>query len=534
MNDKTRNGTEGANDSDEETYAAAKRMIANGDDRGWESLLALVKRGTRLWQPYSDLGAYTHRHGDFETAQYFVRQAAARNGSSGVDAAVLREAQAAAHAREADNWVAALANTDIGTLAPVLASFLQTNARDPVAITRLLEGLKGIWTEQGRTPTPRVTHQFVRMARLRNRAPAFEVFPPETLPTPSAVFFGTHAPAMPPTTFPAIRGYELDEAIIRPCSDTLVHKGEVVIPDFVDLEEHLLYDTWTGYFTPLPGEVACSLRDEPLVAQASRGIVLTSYSIINWAHFLTEALPLVAIAERLAIAPAIPLLVSAGIHPNMLAMIERMKHPQRPILFVTARTLIHSATVFSPLTTVPLDYVRNMVDEVPRFSENECRFSMAALATLRTRLHEVGLSNPARAPVRGRRLFLDRRSPARQIRNKLEVAAFFERLGYEIIAPETLTAEQQVAAFSDAVSIAGQTGAGMANMVFAPPGCRITTLVSNSPFAANWYYANLAGSLGHRLQQFAFAPIAGTHRNQVHLDFLVDLDLLEKHRDLLV
>jgi capsular polysaccharide biosynthesis protein len=68
-------------------------------------------------------------------------------------------------------------------------------------------------------------------------------------------------------------------------------------------------------------------------------------------------------------------------------------------------------------------------------------------------------------------------------------------LGYEVVVAETLDLADQIRLFSSARGIAGLHGAGLANMIWAPPGCRILELFPTGAF--NDCYARLALTCGH-------------------------------------
>jgi Glycosyltransferase 61 len=61
----------------------------------------------------------------------------------------------------------------------------------------------------------------------------------------------------------------------------------------------------------------------------------------------------------------------------------------------------------------------------------------------------------------------------RQIVNDSDVRALMEEFGFTIVTPGTLSFEQQVSMFSRARVIVGTHGAGMTNIIWAPPGARV-------------------------------------------------------------
>ena len=66
------------------------------------------------------------------------------------------------------------------------------------------------------------------------------------------------------------------------------------------------------------------------------------------------------------------------------------------------------------------------------------------------------------------RIFVSRSAiPSRRLREEVEVEALFERNGFELIHPEALAIEYQIAAFAGAKLIAGLGGSAMHNAVFA-------------------------------------------------------------------
>lgn len=77
-------------------------------------------------------------------------------------------------------------------------------------------------------------------------------------------------------------------------------------------------------------------------------------------------------------------------------------------------------------------------------------------------------------------------------------------LGYGVVVAETLDLADQIRLFSSARAIAGLHGAGLANMIWAPPGCRIVELFPAGAF--NDCYARLALTCGHSYSYEALEP----------------------------
>jgi len=132
-------------------------------------------------------------------------------------------------------------------------------------------------------------------------------------------------------------------------------------------------------------------------------------------------------------------------------------------------------------------------------------------------------------PGGGRRLYVSRLGQARhgpstrRMVNEAEVAAAMTGLGFEVIEPETLPPEAQIAAFASAEAVVGPSGSGMFNAVFCRPGTKIVDIESE-PF---WIYAHagLFASCGLRYGIFVGVMDPGDPA-PVHRRFSVDVPAL--------
>jgi capsular polysaccharide biosynthesis protein len=106
--------------------------------------------------------------------------------------------------------------------------------------------------------------------------------------------------------------------------------------------------------------------------------------------------------------------------------------------------------------------------------------------------------------------------------NEAEIEALFLAKGFERILPETMSFRQQVETFADAAIIAGASGAGMINLVFAPPSARILMFVKDHPLTHYYYFANVAQAVGQELVYVCGKPLPNFRVPIVHADFHVD------------
>ncbi len=249
------------------------------------------------------------------------------------------------------------------------------------------------------------------------------------------------------------------------------------------------------------------------------GIWLGGQSSGNYYHWLMEFLPRLKSVEQHPEYRHLPLIVDAGLHDNLLACLRRLA-PERELVPLQARRRYHFERLVVPsnLNCLPHDYRRDAVALPQDFA-----FTPPAIDYLRSRL--AGLDEKSAAGRR--RLYVVRRNPAyRRLLNADEVERFFQARGFESVCPDDMTLAEQIAVFSQAEVIAGPTGAGFANMVFAPRDA--TVIILYYAGVPHQYFSSLGSCLGQRLVYVFGEPLEGSHGMAYQRDYSVPLPLLEK------
>lgn len=354
-----------------------------------------------------------------------------------------------------------------------------------------------------------------------------EVHPPEVvllarleLP-PVAVI----APGTTEFRFPAIRAFELENAIVHPEGHLPTNDEVVVFPDFVDFERHQVPELRYGdYVISASQEIAEHRVPDPSIDELPEAIVMTSAYWQNWAHFLTEVLPKILLADAHGPWRDAPLVVSAAGLANAHALCASLISSERRIMRASCDVRIRRAGYISSAGWVPVDYIYDAHTCIPPFQQNDTAFSAYALDCVRQAANRLVGAVPGSQGTR--RIYIKRNSRARQTVNAQQIEDQFSERGFVIVSPETQSVEEQIRLFSDAQIIAGQAGAGLANMVFAPPGCRVLTYSAFTPHA-NWnYWATIANALGHRLH-YLYGEQVGTSIYPQHPDCLVDVSKID-------
>ncbi len=93
-----------------------------------------------------------------------------------------------------------------------------------------------------------------------------------------------------------------------------------------------------------------------------------------------------------------------------------------------------------------------------------------------------------------KRFYIQRVGKGRGVLNETEVIAFFHDRGWGIVDPEALTLAQQIQLFSQAEAICGAHGAGLTNLLWCQPSCRVVELCAAN--CLNGCYEGIAQSVG--------------------------------------
>ena len=121
-----------------------------------------------------------------------------------------------------------------------------------------------------------------------------------------------------------------------------------------------------------------------------------------------------------------------------------------------------------------------------------------------------------------RRLYIERPpGEQRSLVNADEVRSVLEGAGYETVRPGLLPFKDQVALFSQASHVVGTLGAGLTNILFAPPACRVT-MIDNG--LADYFFWDLAALAGQPFTWMFTGPISFFSQELATAPYTVDPD----------
>jgi capsular polysaccharide biosynthesis protein len=112
----------------------------------------------------------------------------------------------------------------------------------------------------------------------------------------------------------------------------------------------------------------------------------------------------------------------------------------------------------------------------------------------------LGHADPDYNPPR--RFYLRRVGEARPILNELEILEYFQQRGWAIVDTAQLSMARQIRLFSQAEMICAPHGAGLTNLLWCQPGCRVLELCART--FLNGVYEGLAECVGANYRYLVF------------------------------
>lgn len=332
--------------------------------------------------------------------------------------------------------------------------------KDPVQRSKLLTTLN--------SGNEKMRHLAVSICRLENReflklveASSLEVALPTLWNRPHKIS---------PTTL------QVPDLGIHRLTNVMVVRGSTVVSDseifLYDLGSDSRYEfaagTWNHLFThPENPDRAIVSFPKREALQFTSAILLTGRSANNYFHSLIEYLPRIFLVLRDPTLRDVPIVITDD---WPLTLQDALRHlcAGREVISISRDNNLMVQNLFIPsMHTCIFDSTRR-----PWIYGS--RFSSELLGELRSHLWDW--SRPFES--QGDRIFLVRQRGARTLENAAEIEQVAEECGLRLVAPETLTLQQQIGMFASATHIVGIGGAALANTVFCSPGTKVLTLVS--------------------------------------------------------
>ncbi|WP_041373564.1 glycosyltransferase family 61 protein [Phenylobacterium zucineum] len=340
---------------------------------------------------------------------------------------------------------------------------------------------------------------------------------------------GFYDPAPLAYDFPAVTVTTYRDAVVRGASNVISTADGVVRHGLMELGSEMMPEEFHSrlILRRERGEAGWTPCDPFGVGWLPEAASFVDAAAPNYAHWITEVLPRIAAFARDPARRKIPFVIDAGLHANMLRTVRMVAGADVTLVELAPDEVLRVGVLHnvSPAGYAPYKLRPGLEGD---FSHGA--FGGRALAGMVETLRQAaGVQAGGARP----RLFIRRNTKLRRLVNEAEIEAALVARGFQVLEPERLTADEQVAAYSGAGMVVGATGAGVVNLAFCRPDCPTVVLMPRFRLTAYWYWRRIAAAAGagpvvhavglqEKVLDDPFDPLA------LHQDYRVEVkDVLE-------
>ncbi|MFT3858122.1 MAG: glycosyltransferase 61 family protein [Aquabacterium sp.] len=297
--------------------------------------------------------------------------------------------------------------------------------------------------------------------------------------------------------------YEVEDAVVAGHSSLLWQQQVCLHHDLLSMEKEKLREEDQGrvFVDVVRQRIHGPLKDEQ-PHELDAGAIFTDAMSFNYAHWLTEVLPRVALLSRLEKGQHLPFLVDDGLHPNMHRSLLAVVNPGQRIFFAPRdrQVKVRRSLVVGAAGYIPYHHRGDR-----RSDHTHGMFSSEALQILARRVRQRFGSDVLPRP---RKIYVKRNSDRRMMRGAELLEAALHRLGFVTIEPEKLSFDEQVRTFQSAEVVVGATGAALANILFCRAGTRAIVLMARHVDMPYQYWARIGACVGVEVASIICEPMS--------------------------
>ncbi len=310
------------------------------------------------------------------------------------------------------------------------------------------------------------------------------------------------------------------DAIVFPGTRLVIAGGQIMHDELAEERAPQYHDKLQSIGSYKDGTIAV---DAILLQEKLATAILISSDIdFNYFHFLIEALPKLALAEKAGCPADAPILIQENLHANILAALDRVANGRRIIQVpVGAGLKVDELWYVSDLSRVLSTAVQS-VDVA-----YDIVVSPVAVRDISQRI----APNRSRQPPT-RRIYLARNSNRRLLHNEAAMIDLLKQKGFEIVDTANMTLPEQIDLFGEAAVMVAPTGASLTNLLWCRPGASALILVPDHPQTNLNIFNHIGGSMGVEVE-FCIGDrmFHITDEYSVHDNFEVDLNVISEWCD---
>lgn len=322
--------------------------------------------------------------------------------------------------------------------------------------------------------------------------------------------------------FPEIYVATIKNATTYGGTNLILTDSEIICHDLYDFERDSTSEELHGriLIDPKSMQVQWLMKDETPESVAVAATFVDACAL-NYAHWMTEVLPRIALFCAEEQFHGVPIVVNHGLHKNIMESLFLVTGPEREIITLPIGRALAVGQLFitSVAGYVPFEPRKNKISR-----SSHGLFSPQAFEILRK--HMGGLILKMETESYPDKIYLRRNSNVRKVTNSAALEKLLVARGYTIVEPEKLTFSQQAQLFYGAKIIIGPTGAAFANAVFCGAGAHVAILVSKHNDLAYGYWINMLTPLGINFN-YIFGEVVENQDGGFHSNFEVKPSSLE-------
>ena len=317
---------------------------------------------------------------------------------------------------------------------------------------------------------------------------------------------------------PSIYVAAINDGMIYGGSNLILTQDEVICHDLYDFERDYTSEELHGriLIEPVKGRIRWLMHDE-FPERVAVAAAFVDACANNYAHWLSEVLPRIAVFCAEEQFKGIPIVVNGGLHKNIMESLFLVAGSEREIITLPIGRAL----------SVDVLYLTSVAGYVP-FERRKSKLSGYSHGKFNPRAFDLLRSNidafMGKEKEQGwpEKIFLRRNSGARKITNAAELEKLMVTRGYSIVEPGELTFLQQVKLFNNAKIIFSPTGAALSNAVFCKPGTQVGVLMAKHENMIYRYWCNMLTPIRINVGYVLGKIIENNHLG-IHGDFAVDI-----------
>ncbi|MEG1586938.1 MAG: glycosyltransferase family 61 protein, partial [Bacteroidales bacterium] len=247
----------------------------------------------------------------------------------------------------------------------------------------------------------------------------------------------------------------------------------------------------------------------------SDGIMLSGRFSSNYYHQMYELMIRLLLLDKAEIPESVPLIVDEIVFrvESLTHIFNNLNSSGRKVITIGSKEVIgfDQLYTFSGVNQIP-PHTRKIRDIVC----TNVVFDLDLTLAMRDRLLVIGSTRQF-----PRRIFLTRKNTSHRHFNENEVFSLLQGYGFESVAPEEYSIEDQIALFHNAEVIVGGTGAAFTNLLFCSYGCKVICL--QHIIADSSIFSTIARVVGVEMRYCT----QGNKTANVHGNFVIEPTCLE-------